>query len=94
MQTVGLRAARDLHASATIKWRVKKVNNLDVLVELRAWRDEFARSHAYDLASIAKALRELDAASNERIVRGEPRRPITLPQSNGAYNSNAESTKV
>ena len=47
----------------------------DILAELRAWRDEFARSHGYDLGAMAAALRELDEAAGGRIVRGEPRRP-------------------
>lgn len=51
----------------------------DVLVELRAWRDEFARSHGYDLRAMAAALRALDAAAGARVVRGEPRCPSTVP---------------
>ena len=53
----------------------------DILAELRAWRDEFARSHGYDLGAMAAALRELDGAAAARIVRGEPRRPSpVVPQ--------------
>ena len=48
----------------------------DILVELRAWRDEFAQAHAYDLGAMGAALRELDAAAGARVVRGEPRRPV------------------
>lgn len=51
----------------------------EVLAELRAWRDEFARSHAYDLGAMAAVLREMDAAAGARVVRGEPRRPVVLP---------------
>ncbi len=51
------------------------MSNGDVLVELRAWRDEFARSHGYDLHAMAAALRELDSAAGQKVVRGEPRRP-------------------
>lgn len=47
----------------------------DILAELRAWRDEFAKSHGYDLAAMAATLREMDRATSARIVRGEPRRP-------------------
>ncbi len=47
----------------------------DVLSELRAWRDEFARSHGYDVHAMAAALRELDSASERKVVRGEPRPP-------------------
>jgi hypothetical protein len=51
------------------------MSNGDALVELRAWRDEFARSHGYDLRAMAAALRELDGAAGREVVRGEPRRP-------------------
>ena len=51
------------------------MSGADVLTELRAWRDEFARSHGYDLGAMAAALREMDAAVGARVVRGEPRRP-------------------
>jgi hypothetical protein len=49
------------------------MKNGDVLAELRAWRDEFARSHGYDLHAMAAALRELDSAAGKNVVRGEPR---------------------
>jgi hypothetical protein len=55
------------------------VSGGDFLAELRAWRDEFARSHGYDLGAMAAALRAMDAAAGARVVRGEPRRPIALP---------------
>lgn len=48
----------------------------DVLAELRAWRDEFARAHAYDVHAMAKTLSELDSAGDRNVVRGEPRRPV------------------
>ncbi len=51
------------------------MSNGDVLVALRAWRDEFARSHGYDLHAMAATLRELDCAAGQKVVRGEPRRP-------------------
>ena len=50
----------------------------DDLAELRAWRDEFARSHGYDLKAMAAALREMDVAARARVVRGEPRRPVAV----------------
>jgi hypothetical protein len=50
----------------------------DILAELRAWRDEFARSHGYDLKAMVAALREMDAAAGVRVVRGEPRRPTAM----------------
>lgn len=50
----------------------------DVLAELRAWRDEFARSHGYDLRAMVAVLREMDAAAGARVVRGEPRPPVAM----------------
>jgi hypothetical protein len=54
------------------------MNDGDVIAELRAWRDEFARSHGYDLTAMVAALRELDIAAGARVVRGEPRCPEAL----------------
>jgi 4-hydroxyphenylpyruvate dioxygenase-like putative hemolysin len=51
------------------------VNDVDLLAEIRAWRDEFARSHGYDLEAIAAAIRDADRAVATRLVHGEPRRP-------------------
>ena len=47
----------------------------DALVDLRAWRDEFARLHGYDLGAMVAALRVLDQKAGTRVVRGTPRRP-------------------
>ena len=52
------------------------MSNGDVLVELRAWRDEFAMAHRYDLREMAAALSQLDTAAGQKLVRGEPRRPV------------------
>jgi hypothetical protein len=54
------------------------MSGADVLKELRAWRDEFARSHGYDLGAMAAALRELDGTAGARVVRGEPRQPAAV----------------
>jgi hypothetical protein len=54
----------------------------DVSVELRAWRNEFARSHGYDIRKMAAALRERDIAAEPRLVRGEPRLPAAARMSN------------
>lgn len=51
------------------------MNDVDILSELRAWRDEFARTHGYDIHAMAAALRAMDRG-NRKVVRGEPRRPI------------------
>ena len=55
------------------------MRDADILTELRAWRDEFARSHDYDLQAMAASLRALDGAAGARVVRGEPRRPAAVP---------------
>jgi len=55
------------------------MRDADVMTELRAWRDEFARSHDYDLQAMAASLRALDEAAGARVVRGEPRRPAAVP---------------
>ena len=55
------------------------MKSVDVLAELRAWRDEFARSHGYDLRAMAAVLREMDATAGARVVRGEPRPPVVTP---------------
>jgi hypothetical protein len=51
------------------------VKDRDILADLRAWRDEFARSHGYDLRAMVAELREMDVKACARVVRGEPRRP-------------------
>jgi hypothetical protein len=49
----GFETPGDLHASRTIKLGGNDMKDVDVLAEIREWRDEFARSHGYDLAAIA-----------------------------------------
>lgn len=56
----------------------------DLLADLRAWRDEFARSHGYDVHKMAEALRALDTAGERKVVRGEPRRPVAVRTPNHA----------
>jgi len=60
----------------------------DLLADLRAWRDEFARSHGYDLAEMVATLREMDRTSGARVVRGEPRKPEPIsvsPQGHSTF---------
>ena len=52
------------------------MTEIDILADLRAWRDGFAREHGYDLGAIGAALRAMDAAAGSRVVRGEPRKPV------------------
>ena len=58
------------------------MSNGDVLLELRAWRDEFARSHGYDIHAMAAALRALDSAGERKVIRGEPRQPAAARMPN------------
>ena len=65
----------------------------DILAELRAWRDEFARRHDYDLAAMTAVLRELDRAAGVQVVRGEPRRPaVLLPEGTRPPNQPLQQT--
>jgi hypothetical protein len=51
------------------------MNDVDILAEIRAWRDEFARVHDYDLGKMRAALHKLDLGPNAVMVRGTPRPP-------------------
>lgn len=55
------------------------MSGADFLADLRAWRDEFARSHGYDLGAMAAVLRAMEGTAGRHIVRGEPRRPAVVP---------------
>ena len=52
------------------------MNNGDSLMELRAWRDEFARAHGYDVHAMAAALRALDISAGREVIHGKPRQPL------------------
>ena len=68
------------------------MNGGEIPAELRAWRDEFARSHRHDLAAMAAALRTLDGLAGARVVRGEPRRPAVVPSHEaGGWPGSSES---
>ena len=54
----------------------------DMLAELRAWRDNFAKSHGYDVHAMAEALRVLDCAGERQVIHGEPRRPVAVRMPN------------
>ena len=51
------------------------MSNGDILLELRAWRNEFARSHGYDIRAMSATLSQLDNACERKVVRGNPRQP-------------------
>ncbi len=48
----------------------------DILAELRAWRDEFARSHGYDLSAMVATLRSMELRPGAVVVRGTARPPM------------------
>ena len=48
----------------------------DILAELRAFRDDFALAHGYDLSAMGATLRALDAAAGDRVVNRQPRTPV------------------
>ncbi len=50
----------------------------DVIKEVRHAREEFARSHGYNLEAMVAYLRELDELSGRPVVRLAPRR-VTIP---------------
>jgi hypothetical protein len=47
----------------------------DVLREVRAAREAYARSHGYDVRAIVADLRAQDAVGDWPVVRRSPRRP-------------------
>ena len=54
----------------------------DALADIRAWRDEFARQHDYDLAAMFRTLRKLEAeyaAAGWKFASGTPRPPAYVP---------------
>jgi hypothetical protein len=55
----------------------------DVLREVRAAREAFARSHNYDVRAMVAKLRELDLAGDWPVVRRASRAPVlTAPPPN------------
>jgi hypothetical protein len=49
----------------------------DVLRELRAFRDETARRHGYDVRSLVRELAERQSQEGREVVRLPARRPAT-----------------
>jgi len=63
------------------------MSNGDILSELRAWRNEFARSHGYDIRAMSATLSELDNAGERKVVRGNPRQPAPATTPNQSLQS-------
>ncbi len=64
----------------------------DVLREVRATREEFARSHGYDVYAMAATLRRLDEAGDRPVVRLAPRRPADARPDLGRPNPALQQT--
>jgi hypothetical protein len=56
----------------------------NVLREVRAAREAYARSHNFDVRAMVADLRARDAAGDWPVVRRAPRRPVVVTPSNQA----------
>ncbi len=59
----------------------------DVLREVRAAREAYARSHGYDVRAMVADLRAQDAAGDWPVVRRPPRRPSPAREPAAAPNT-------
>ncbi len=50
----------------------------DMLQDVRAAREAFARAHNYDLEALVATLRKLDACGDRKVVRLPPRQPVDV----------------
>jgi len=66
------------------------MSNEDILSEIRAWRNEFARSHGYDISAMSATLSQLDNAGERKVVRGNPRQPAPAT----THNQSLQPTKA
>lgn len=64
------------------------MKDVDPIDEIRAWRDEFARSHNYDISAMFATLKKWEQESGKTFVRGTPRPyvpvvvvPLAVPES-------------
>jgi hypothetical protein len=53
----------------------------EIVDETRRVRDEFAKSHDYDVKKIVRALKRAEASSGRKLVRLSPRRSGSARQS-------------
>jgi hypothetical protein len=51
------------------------MKDIDPLLEIRAWRDEFARLHEYDVKRISAAIHESASRFADRFVFVDPASP-------------------
>jgi hypothetical protein len=64
----------------------------DVLREVWAAREAYARSHGYDVRAMVADLRARDAAGDWPVVRRPPRRPSAVVVPPGAPNPTPQPT--
>ncbi len=69
------------------------MKDVDIISQLRAWRDDFAKSHDYDVHAMAASLRKLDYGQR-KLIRGEPRRPVQTRGTSQALQSIGLGTSV
>jgi hypothetical protein len=69
------------------------MKDVDIIAQLRTWRDEFAKSHGYDIHAMAAALREMDCG-NQKVVHGEPRRSVVAKMPNQTLQPTGTATSV
>ena len=69
------------------------MNDDSVLREVRAAREDYARSHGFDVRRIVADLQELDRAGAWKVVRLAPRKPKTTGETSlRSANEPLEST--
>ena len=59
-----------------------------IVVEIRKIREHQAARFGYDIRSIVKDAQSRDAAGDRKVVRLQPRRPLTLVQGDGGAITN------
>jgi hypothetical protein len=70
------------------------MSNGDILSELRAWRNEFARSHGYDIRAMSATLSELHNTGERKVVLGNPRQPASATTPNQSVQPTKASISV
>jgi hypothetical protein len=52
----------------------------EIVEEVRAAREAYAREFNYDIRAMCKDLRERQATSGHKVVSFPPRKPVTVPK--------------
>lgn len=64
--------------------------NDEIVEETRKARDEYAAKFDYDLAAICKDLKEKQNRAEQKIISLSPKKPISLPQTEGVLKQQHE----